>query len=256
MNELMNEKEMTPIEIALAVNDDGNTTTMKLYEFLGFRKSDYSRWIQRNLLENSFAVNGEDYSALRRSESSGKGKFAQDYYITAQFAKKLAMMSKSEKGEQARDYFIKVEDKLKEVAINSFKIPQTLPEALRAYADEVEKNAKLIEKNKELEPKAEYTDKVLQSTDLVTTTVIASEYGLSARKFNEILWRNGIQHKSNGTWVLYAKYKDKGYTGTKTHSFVHNSGDQGSSIQMYWTEKGRKFLYDYLAENTLLKRCE
>ena len=39
-----------------------------------------------------------------------RGNFAQDFKLTANFAKKLSMQGKTERAEQAREYFIRVED--------------------------------------------------------------------------------------------------------------------------------------------------
>ena len=119
MNEIMNTTTLqTPIEIALGIDEDGMTTARKLYEFLGMDNKNYSRWVKSNITENQFAEEGMDYfhSSCMTSER-GRGNFAQDYKLTAQFAKKLSMMSKSERGEQAREYFTTVEDKAKEMVI-------------------------------------------------------------------------------------------------------------------------------------------
>lgn len=92
------------------------TTARKLYEFLEMRQGDYSRWCKKNIIENPFAEENKDYfySSLMKSEQK-RGNFAQDFKLTANFAKKLSMQGKTERAEQAREYFIRVEDKLKEV---------------------------------------------------------------------------------------------------------------------------------------------
>ena len=76
----------------------------------------YSRWVKSNITENPFAEENKDYfySSLMKSEQK-RGNFAQDFKLTANFAKKLSMQGKTERAEQAREYFIRVEDKLKEV---------------------------------------------------------------------------------------------------------------------------------------------
>lgn len=83
----------TPIEIALGIDEQGRTTARKLYSFLELNQSQYARWCRSNITENDFA---------------------EDYILTATFAKKLAMASNSARGEQAREYFIRVEGLLKE----------------------------------------------------------------------------------------------------------------------------------------------
>ena len=64
---------------------------------------------------------------------------------------------------------------------------------------------------KVLTPKAEYTDKVLQSETTMTATEVAKSLGLSAARLNEMLCDRGIQYKHRKHYVLSAKYQNKGY---------------------------------------------
>lgn len=117
MNQLQTQTNQTPIEIALGIDERGMTTARKLYDFLELNPSNYARWVKSNITENEFAEEERDfYSSSMTSE--GRGNFAEDFKLSATFAKKLSMTAKNEKGEQARDYFVKAEDKLKEVALN------------------------------------------------------------------------------------------------------------------------------------------
>lgn len=118
MNDLMNKVVQTPIEIALGIDENGMTTAKKLYEFLGMDLKNYSRWIRNNITENQFAEENVDYWVfVMQEENPSGGRPTQDYKLSASFAKKLSMMSRSEKGEQARQYFVRVEDGMKEVAL-------------------------------------------------------------------------------------------------------------------------------------------
>ena len=94
----------------------------------------------------------------------------------------------------------------------------------------------------EATPKVSYYDLVLQSDSLLTTTAIAKDYGLSAKKLNRILREEGIQFRQSGRWFLYAKYAEQGYTQSKTHEY----GEGQTRTHMYWTQKGRLFIYDLL----------
>lgn len=103
----------TPIEIALQVDDDGMTTARKLYEFLELDKSHYSRWCKNNIVENEFATENEDYFySPSVANENGRGNFAEDYKLTAHFAKKLSMKGYGERAEQARNYFVGCEQAL------------------------------------------------------------------------------------------------------------------------------------------------
>ncbi|MCI9592375.1 MAG: hypothetical protein HFG42_17915 [Lachnospiraceae bacterium] len=63
-------------------------------------------------------------------------------------------------------------------------------------------------------------DMLLQCKDLIATTTIAKDYGMSAKKFNTMLHNMGIQFKQGGAWVLYAKYQGNGYLKAKTHNYA------------------------------------
>jgi len=95
-------------------------------------------------------------------------------------------------------------------------------------------------------PKAHYCDRVLLSGDAIQVSIIAKEYGLTATAFNRLLHNFGIQYKigNKGTWLLYKEYANKGYT--KSNTFFTPSGD--CVVHMRWTQSGRRFLYDTLAE--------
>ncbi len=95
----------------------------------------YKDWFPR-MLAYGF-TEGEDFGAIL-SESTG-GRPATDHALTLDMAKELAMIQRTPKGgKQARQYFIEVEK-----ASRGLQIPQTLPEALRAYAAEVEQRQAL-----------------------------------------------------------------------------------------------------------------
>lgn len=114
--DLILSKKQTPIEIALDIDESGHTTAKKLYAWLDLRPGDYSRWVNQNIINNPYAENGTDYSARERKTSEEGGRPSVDYLLSASFAKKLAMSSRSPKGEETRNYFIKVENTLAEVA--------------------------------------------------------------------------------------------------------------------------------------------
>lgn len=150
-----------------------------------------------------------------------------------------------------------------EKQLQGIGVPNTFAQALKlAYEqqlkieqleiDNKEKETKIIE----MSPKASYYDLILQSKDVVAVTVIAKDYGMTAQAFNKLLKENNIQFKCNGTWVLYSKYNGNGYTATKTTKFVHDSGEQGSRVGTYWTQKGRVFLYNFLKEKGVLPMIE
>lgn len=119
MNDLETTKMQTPIEIALGVDENGMTTARKLYAFLELDSRNYSRWCKNNIIENEFAEENIDYfySSSMKSEQ-GRGNFAEDYKLTAHFAKKLSMKGNGAKAEEARDYFTTLEECVKQKVID------------------------------------------------------------------------------------------------------------------------------------------
>lgn len=134
--------------------------------------------------------------------------------------------------------------------------------ALNALKEEREKNKKLEEsvavktqQISEMIPKASYYDVVLNCKDLVSISTIAKDYGWSAKKMNKTLHEKGIQFKQRETWLLYQKYAEKGYTSTKTHTYLDSEG-QHTKVHTYWTQKGRLFIYDLLKKDNIYPNIE
>ncbi|MGE7650522.1 phage antirepressor KilAC domain-containing protein [Peribacillus frigoritolerans] len=143
---------------------------------------------------------------------------------------------------------------LSEEPIYSYMIADPVERA-KAWIKEQEDKQKLETKNlmleqqvAEYEPKINYIDTILQSTDSLIVSQIAEDYGLSAMKLNFILHEEEVQYKKNGQWLLYSPHKGLGYTQSKTHSFIKPNGEQGSKIHTRWTQKGRLFIHGILSD--------
>lgn len=200
MNELQNTVNQTPIEIALGIDENGMTTARKLYTFLELRPGDFARWCKRNITENEFATENEDYIRFRiDAEMPNGGKIQRDdYKLSAGFAKKLSMMSKSEKGEQARQYFVKVEDSMKEVALR-----------LRDMSPELQAIIMHDKKIQQVESKVESVNKDLQDFKMDMPIL-----GIEIDKITSAVKKKGMKclggKESNA-------YKDKSLRGKVYH---------------------------------------
>lgn len=143
---------------------------------------------------------------------------------------------------KTEEYIAKLEkenNKLKEKVQDSYLIEDPIKRAERWIEEQKEKQ-RIEEENKILAPKADYTDRVLQAEGLITTTAIAKDFGMSARKLNGILNKEGIQYKQGGQWFLYSQYQDKG--------FMQSSTDKEGHISSKWTQTGRKFIIEFLLD--------
>lgn len=108
----------------------------------------------------------------------------------------------------------------------------------------------------EMQPKASYYDLVLNCKDLVSISVVAKDYGWSARRMNNYLHEKKVQYKKGKIWLLYQKYAEKGYTSTKTQTYAGTDGNMHTSVHTYWTQAGRLFIYDLLKADGVLPTIE
>ena len=144
MNDMIETKMQSPIEVALGIDENGMTTARALYEFLSGERSNFSKWAKRNIEENEFFEENKDWWGF---VTVTNGNQCKDYRLTTDFAKHLSMESHSSKGKIARQYFIKVENGMKELA---FRFQNMSPE-LRAVlvvdqrVTRVEKKADTLE---------------------------------------------------------------------------------------------------------------
>lgn len=198
------------------------------------------------------------------STFENRGKQYRNYLITKKGIAQL-IGGYSSAVEKAFDLNVAYINRFEEMEkqLQGINIPNTFAQALKLAYEQQLKIEQLETDNKEKEikilemkPKASYYDLILQSKDVVATTIIAKDYGMTAQAFNKLLKENSIQFKCNGTWVLYSKHTGNGYTATKTHTFVHESGEHGIIIRTYWTQKGRVFLYNFLKEKGILPTIE
>lgn len=105
----------------------------------------------------------------------------------------------------------------------------------------------------ELQPKAEYYDNILKNKSLMTISIIAKNYGMSATKMNNLLHDLGIQYRQGKAWLLYRKHQDKGYTHTE---MIPVQGSENLKPSTKWTQQGHIFIYQLLKDNGILPLIE
>ena len=118
------------------------------------------------------------------------------------------------------------------------------------------RNALLEEINAQQKPFTDYARTILSSTQTVTITQIAQDYGFTAIRFNELLCNLRIQHKVGGQWILYTPYLNKGYVQSFSSYIVKADGEVQVKLHTRWTQGGRLFLYEKLKKAGVLPLIE
>lgn len=156
----------------------------ELYQSLGLNSAHWAKWHSRNIDNNPFAVEGEDYQGFTQWVSGNKTK---NYLLSIHFAKKLAMQVRTEKGEQVRDYFLECEELAKRQVVPQLPDFTNPVVAARAWADELEQKQIAMQKLAIAEPKALVYDTIVERDTLLNATQVGSKIGLTAQKLNKLL---------------------------------------------------------------------
>lgn len=118
------------------------------------------------------------------------------------------------------------------------------------------KNILLEEITAQQKPLTDYARIILSSTQTVTITQIAQDYGMSPVGMNQLLFKLHIQHKVGGQWILYIPYLNKGYVQSFSSYFVKENGEVQVKLHTRWTQQGRLFLYEELKKAGVLPLIE
>lgn len=267
--------------ILLDNKDDKTITSLELLELINiFRQREYEFKKQNKTLTEAEERKGIFNELLHKDllrvirdefeEEIGQGKISPTYYKDSwnreqvmflldldqamqllsresKFVRKAVIQKLKELQNKIRqlEEQISKENYLKLKIINAKTQEESLY-AMNEYQRECVEPLKL--ENKEMKPKANYYDKVLNSTGTMTVTVMAKDLGMSAIKLNSILQKEKIQYKIGKIRVLYAPYQALGYTDVRTSTI----GDVEINTTV-WTQKGRKFIYDLLINKGYIK---
>ena len=223
------------MEELIKVKTQGDTQVVsarELYKGLEIAQR-FSRWVSNNW---DMFEEGIDFNKCTSSTvvNNGAVRELDDYAITIDMAKQLAMMVRSKKGKQYRQYFLELERKWND--------PKEVVK--RGYAILQSENKKLKIENNELKPKAEAYDRYIKSKGLLTATEIAKEYGMSAKKLNQLLHDKRVIFKVGDKWFLYSKYAEDGIAGYE----IYMPKDTEVRRTFKWTIKGKQFIRSILED--------
>lgn len=124
-------------------------------------------------------------------------------------------------------------------AAPQFQIPQTMQEALRLAADQMDKNAALQKQIEADAPKVSAYNDLVDDSGLYTTTAVAK---ILQMKRNELLtWaaNNRAIYKQGKTWLPYAPWTEKKWAQVKIDEGNNKTtGDPYSSKTLRFTTSG------------------
>lgn len=232
-------------------NDRQLVSARDLHKGLGL-KGRFSRWFKTN--SELFTENEDFYKCTSSTVvNNGAVRELDDYLLTIEMAKQLAMMARTEQSKLYREYFLDLERK--------WNSPEMVMHRALEFSNARIKQLKLENKNlsiqlEESNKKADYLDVILGTPDALAISQIAADYGYGAVSFNRLLHKVGIQHRVNGQWILYRAYMGKNYVTTKPFVYKDHKGNDRISLSTYWTQAGRKLIYDVLKDNDILPLIE
>lgn len=102
--------------IKINTNEEGKqlVSARELYLGLGLNQGEWSRWYKRNIEQNEYFNKNVDWVGFVITPNRG-GKEVQDFAISLEFAKHIAMMARTEKSHEYRNYFIECEKKVNQL---------------------------------------------------------------------------------------------------------------------------------------------
>ena len=222
-------------------------TVAKSLGFTEFKnEKEYVRWR---------TING--YLKKYVSQEVAKGDF-----ITESMVYKLAFKANNVLAEKFQDWLAVdvlpairkhggylTPEKIEEALLN----PDTLIQLATNLKEERTQRLLAEQRVNELQPKADYYDSILRNKSLMTISVIAKNYGMSAKGMNTLLHELGVQYNHAGTWLMYSKHQNKGYTHTE---MIPVQGSEKLVPSTKWTQKGHIFIYELLKNNGVLPLIE
>lgn len=230
------------------------TDSLIIAESFGKRHDHVLRDIREMECSKEFAISNFGETPYTHEQN---GQTYTKYLITEKGFTLLVMGYTGKRAMKFKENYINEFDRMKdELNKMIYVLPQTLPEALRAYALEVEKVETLQLENQELKQKTSYVDQILKSKGTMTITQIAKDYGMSGPQLNKLLHEESVQYKQNKQWLLYQKHQDQGYTKSETIDIRRSNGDPDVTLNTRWTQKGRLFIHELLTKRNIVPYTE
>ena len=189
---------MTNELIKVQTNQEGEqqVSARELYKELGV-KTRFSLWVDQNF---KMFVEGVDFTSVVTTTVVNNGAIRQldDFSLTTDMAKNVAMMSKTAKSQEIRDYFIAVEKEHKAL-MSDPRIQMAM--GLKSAQLMLDHKDKIIA---EMTPKALFAD-----------AVSASQSSILIGELAKLLKQNGVDMGQNR---LFGYLRENGYLGKRQGS--------------------------------------
>ena len=130
---------------------------------------------------------------------------------------------------------------IRKTGVYSLDMPKTLPEALRAYALEIEKSDELNKKLIEAKPKIDFFNQVADSKDAIDMGTVAKvlNCGIGRNDLFQLLRDKQILMEGN---IPYQTYIDREYFRTIEQKYNTPDGSTHISIKTLVYQKGLEFI--------------
>ncbi|WP_368251206.1 phage antirepressor KilAC domain-containing protein [Enterococcus sp. 2201sp1_2201st1_B8_2201SCRN_220225] len=234
------------IKVTTNENDEQLVSARELHKALDL-KIRFSLWWEKN---NDGLLDGEDFTSVSTDTvvNNGAVRRLQDYALTLDSAKHLAMQSKTEKGREVRAYFIKIE--------KAWNNPEMVVQ--RALQIQTRKVEALQLENAELKPKALFADAV----DASKTSILIGDLAklikqngvdIGQNRLFEWLRQNGflISRKGESYNMPTQRSAEMGLIEIKERTHNNPDGSIRISRTPKVTGKGQVyFVNKFLAERT------
>ncbi|MGY8856225.1 MAG: phage antirepressor KilAC domain-containing protein [Pseudomonadales bacterium] len=214
----------------------------ELYQALGLDKSQWSRWHKQNIAENPFAIDGEDFEGF---DMMSNGNWTQNYVLSIDFAKKLAMQVRTEKGEQVRDYFLECERKANQPVTPILPNFTNPADAAIAWAEEYKAKEAAQAQVIELQPKAAALDTLSHAKGSLGVRETAKAVGIPEREFvkrclgkNKPVSSRFLYRDDKGRLNAHAHRIKQGFMTQKVASYEGRDGYDVATVQVKFTAAG------------------
>lgn len=227
----------------LKVNYDNDRITLsarELHKFLGVTER-FGNWFERM---NQYGFQESIDYLGRKVFNTQAHQELQDYEITLDMAKEIAMIQRSDKGKEVRQYFLELERR--------WNSPETVMNRALEYSRKqvkalMEEKQGLIEENKELKPKALFADAVSASNESILIGQLAklirqNGYEIGQNRLFEWMRDNGYLIKKGERYNQPTqKSMDLGLFEVKERTITNPDGSTRITLTTKVTGKGQVY---------------